>query len=187
MKITKIKEEWRPIIGYEGLYEVSDLGNVKSLNYKGTRQEKLLKVGKNHKGYLYIILCKKGLKQKNFKVSRLVAKAFIPNPNNLPQVNHLDGDKINNKVENLQWCTNQGNRDHAVENKLANTEKQRLAVKEANQIISTWINKELGLEFTGSSYDLVRAFPEMKLHQGNLSWVRLEKLNQHKGWKINDK
>lgn len=97
-------EIWKPKKDYEGLYEVSNFGNVMSLNYRGTGKSKLLKPNKNKKGYLHVSLCKNG-KLKTFRVNRLVAETFIPNPDNLPQVNHKDENKENNSVENLEWCT----------------------------------------------------------------------------------
>ena len=97
-------EIWKDIEGYEGLYQVSNMGRVKSLGKGGThKQVHYLKQAKERCGYLFVALCKKG-KVKQFKVHRLVAKAFIPNPNNLSQVNHKDEDKTNNRVDNLEWC-----------------------------------------------------------------------------------
>lgn len=97
-------EIWRDVIGYEGLYQVSNYGRVKSLNYHGGKKEKVLKPGKDRCGYLYVVLCKEG-SHKKYKVHRLVAQAFIPNPNNYPCVNHKDENKTNNCVDNLEWCT----------------------------------------------------------------------------------
>lgn len=104
-------EEWREIEGYEGLYQVSNLGRVKSLfrvvirsNGKpNTVNEKILKYGMN-RGYCAVVLCKNG-KRKMYKVHRLVAMAFLSNPHNLPEVNHKDENKKNNCVDNLEWCT----------------------------------------------------------------------------------
>ena len=101
-------EIYKDIQGYEGLYKISNKGNVKSLGNDRTRKERILKPTKNHKGYLQVCLCKQG-KIKRFLVHRLVASAFIENPNNYPQVNHKDEDKTNNNVTNLEWCTNEYN------------------------------------------------------------------------------
>lgn len=94
-------EEWRPIVGYEGLYEVSNLGRVRSFKWG---REEIRKLHITKKGYLEVGLCKEG-KQKMFKVHRLVAQAFIPNPEGLPVINHRDENPKNNKVDNLEWCT----------------------------------------------------------------------------------
>lgn len=104
-----MEEIWKPI-GYEG-YEVSNLGRVKSYKYDKING-KIMKPYKNTKGYLQIDLQLDGRKRENrvhLAVHRLVAIAFIPNPDNLPQVNHKDEDKTNNCVDNLEWCTNDYN------------------------------------------------------------------------------
>lgn len=96
-------EEWRDVVGYEGLYKVSSLGRVKSLNYRNTGKEQILKPYKNNYGYLIVNLSKGG-KERRALIHRLVAHAFIPNPYNLQFVNHKDENKLNNCVENLEWC-----------------------------------------------------------------------------------
>lgn len=100
------------IDGYEDLYEVSQNGEVKSL-----LKNRLLKPWKHKKGYLVVTLTK-DKKHNHFYVHRLVAEAFIPNPKNLPQVNHIDGNKENNCVTNLEWCNDDENRIHAYRNGL---------------------------------------------------------------------
>lgn len=112
MANVSAEEEWRPITGYEGLYEVSNYGNVRSVTRKvrcrgqGYRaiKSRPRQIQQRGNGYLFVSLCKNG-KHKMFSVHRLVADAFIPNPNKFPQVNHRDEDKTNNHVENLEWCT----------------------------------------------------------------------------------
>lgn len=101
-------EEWKDINGYEGLYQVSNLGRVKS--FKG-KSERILKPGLNAKGYLGVNLYKNS-KPKNIRVHRLVARAFIPNQENKPEVNHIDEDKTNNTVSNLEWTTGKENNNH---------------------------------------------------------------------------
>lgn len=110
-------EEWREISGYEGKYAISNKGNVKSLNYRMSNKEKILKPLKSGKGYLMVGLCKNG-KMEWAKIHRLVALLFIPNPNHKPQVNHINGDKNDNNVDNLEWCSNSENQIHAYKNKL---------------------------------------------------------------------
>lgn len=113
-------EIWKNIQGYEGSYQISNRGRVKSLSrktYSGrkrnrTRKEIFIKPNIDKDGYFQVHLSKDGIKTA-FKVSRLVAIAFKPNPQNLPQVNHLDGIKTNNHDDNLEWTTNSGNVEHA--------------------------------------------------------------------------
>lgn len=104
-----MNEIYKDIAGFEDKYEVSSLGNVRN---KITGR--LLKpFSDGRKGYLQVSLCKDNQKH-YFKIHRLVALAFLPNPNNYPQVNHIDEDKSNNSVENLEWCTNQYNVDYSI-------------------------------------------------------------------------
>jgi len=105
-------EIWKPIKDYEGLYEVSNLGNVKSLNYLRTGEERILKPDKDKLGYLRISLCKNG-KIKRFKIHRLVAMMFLENPENKPFINHIDCDPSNNNVNNIEWCTPKENIQYA--------------------------------------------------------------------------
>ena len=97
-------EEWKDIAGYEGLYQVSNLGRVKSLRNNKMRKEKIFKVKKNTTGYLYLSLYKNNV-GKNYLLHRLVAKAFLKNPKNYPCINHKDENKENNNINNLEWCT----------------------------------------------------------------------------------
>lgn len=101
------EEIWKDIEGYEGLYQVSNIGRVKSLNYNRTGEEKILKLCKV-RGYLYVGLCKDG-KNKSLKVHRLVATAFIPNPENKPNIDHINTIRTDNRVENLHWVTQREN------------------------------------------------------------------------------
>lgn len=105
------KEIWKDIKGYEGIYQVSNLGNIKSLNYNNTMKPKLRKTSLNHFGYEQVILFKDG-EGTCFRVHRLVAQAFIPNDNNLPEINHIDENKINNCSTNLEWCTRKYNMNY---------------------------------------------------------------------------
>lgn len=100
-------EVWKNINGYEGLYQISNNGRVKSLPKlagKSWRKEKILKTYLDKDGYVKVILCKEN-KTKFLSVHRLIAEAFIPNPNEFPQINHKDENKQNNSLENLEWCT----------------------------------------------------------------------------------
>lgn len=127
--ITKIKiqsqmnqeEIWKDVIGYEGAYQVSNLGRVKNVE-RGIHgasdsiriiRERIRVQRTSRNGYKMTILSKDN-KQKNCTIHRLVALAFIPNPNNLPEVNHIDGDKSNNNSSNLEWTDRSGNNSHAL-------------------------------------------------------------------------
>lgn len=106
-----MSEVWKDIKEFEGLYQVSNLGRVISLNYNKTNQQKVLKVSFDKNGYTSLNLCKEG-KIFHRTIHRLVAEAFIPNPNNYPCVNHKDENPRNNKVDNLEWCTYQYNMNY---------------------------------------------------------------------------
>lgn len=110
------EEIWKDVVNYEGVYQISNIGNLKSLDrklggtrYKGKEKRKHL----SGRGYLYSKLSIGGV-QKSLFIHKLVAEAFLENTENKPHVNHIDGNKINNKVENLEWCTHAENMRHAM-------------------------------------------------------------------------
>lgn len=114
-----IGEIWKPIRGYVGLYEVSNFGRVRSVNRIIVRSDgkikrfrgMLLKFSKINSGYLTVTLSKDG-KEKQYLIHRLVAETFIPNPKHLSQVNHKDENKLNNRLSNLEWCTERYNTNY---------------------------------------------------------------------------
>ncbi len=104
-------ERWKPVPGYEGFYEVSDRGDVRSLK-RATTSGKVLKLSKTKHGYLKVTLSKNG-EHKTAAVHRLVALAFLENPDNKQEVNHKNGIRTDNSLENLEWVTNSENQLHA--------------------------------------------------------------------------
>ena len=118
-----MKEKWKQVEGYEGLYEISNFGRV-----KGIKRNKLLKPKMSRDGYLRVGLRKPKEKQRWFFVHRLVAFAFISNPNNYPQVNHKDEIKTNNCIENLEWCTAKYNNNYGthIQRMIQNTDYSKI-------------------------------------------------------------
>lgn len=141
-------EIWKDIEGYEGLYQVSSEGRVKSLgNGKSNNsKEKILKSNKNRGGYLKVDLHKEG-KKKNYLIHRLVAQAFIDNPNNLPEVNHRNEDKTDNRVENIEYCNRKYNINFGT--RTEKTQKPILQFTKEGKFVKKWdgireVERELG-------------------------------------------
>jgi hypothetical protein len=120
-----MNEELKPIEGYEGLYSADKTGRIYS-----HKSNKYLSSGNpnSYWGYVRVMLNKNGI-TKSFAVHRLIAKTFIPNPNNYPIVNHKDGNGRNNSVENLEWCTQKENVAHALANDLKGRKKEARKIK----------------------------------------------------------
>jgi hypothetical protein len=132
-----MSEIWKPVVGYEGLYEVSDCGNIRSLGtYKYSHKLcKPIWVNRirytrkcvDKKGYVYTGIGNKAQNnRKTVKLHRLVAEAFIPNPLHKPEINHLNGIKDDNRVENIEWCTPSENQKHAYRSGLSYCTELRL-------------------------------------------------------------
>lgn len=142
-------EIWKSVVGYENLYEVSNFGNVRSVeryvkytkwkkeNQFQLRKQKLLKQVKMRNGYMRVEMSDNGKHKLNL-VHRLVAQAFIPNPNNCSQINHKDGNKENNFVDNLEWCSCKENMKHAWRNGLYSG--KRIAQYKNNELIAIYDN-----------------------------------------------
>lgn len=149
-------EIWRDIPGYEEIYKISNLGRIKSL-HRDRIKGQILNPAKNNRGYLRLGLSGNG-KVRYDSVHRLVAEAFIPNPKNLPEVNHIDGNKLNNRVENLEWVTKGENQIHAYKTGLRKTtERQREASRKNIEIArnhrkSSARNKEKIINFEIKNY-----------------------------------
>lgn len=135
-----MEELWKPVVGYEGKYMVSNFGNVMSLGgVRGSEPMKLLKQQRTTNGYKKVCLGNggSGKKPSQVGVHRIVATAFVPNPENKEQVNHKDGDKTNNHVENLEWVTRSENALHAYRN---------LPMKERNHFHAVKLTEQQVLE-----------------------------------------
>lgn len=134
--MQEIKEEWRDIAGYENLYQVSNLGRVKALGNGKTHNSKehLLKPEKDIGSYLRVRLSKQG-KQKHYKIHRLVAEAFIPNPKNLPEINHRNESKTDNRASNIEWCTRLYNHNYGTINqRISKSLSKKVMCIETNKV-----------------------------------------------------
>ena len=155
-------EIWRDIQGYEGIYKISNLGRVKSLNRIDSLgrnvPEKIKAIVDNGNGYKVVNLKRNG-KQKLFTIHRLVAKAFIPNPDNLPCVNHKDENKANNYANNLEWCTHEYNNNYG-------TCRIRSAVSNVN---NPKISKKIRCVETGIIYpSIAEAARQLRIYDSNI-------------------
>ena len=135
-------EVWKDVVGFEGLYKVSDKGNVRSVARKDSIGRKcggrMLKPGYDKDGYLRVNLYKNG-KQKTRFIHRLVAGAFIPNPNGYSEINHRDENKVNNYANNLEWCTREHNVNHGTlieRSAQARSKKVKATNIETNEVIT---------------------------------------------------
>lgn len=169
-----LKEIWKDIAGYEGLYQVSNTGEIKSLKFNHSNKEKIIKGNKESLGYLVVTLYKDG-NRKNFKIHRLVAETFISNPKNLPQVNHIDGNKQNNRIDNLEWCTASENTIHAHKSGLANSDNQKIKVNQydlSGNFIRKWdgiVDIERNLNIDKSS--IVKVCKHKRNQAGGYIWA----------------
>ena len=173
-------EIWKDIAGYEGLYQVSNLGRVKSLSRRDRLnrviQEKILKPRSNKDGYLIVDLYKEG-KRKTYKVHRLVAQAFIPNPDNKSQVNHRDEDKTNNKVENLEWMTCKENINYGTHNERM-AKSQTNDKKRSKPIYGINVKTNEKIEFPSTAEAGRSGF-----YQSGIVYCLKGKRKTHKGYK----
>ena len=137
IEISEMIHEWRDVVGYEGLYRVSEYGDIMSLSYKQTGEKRLLKPRKNKDGYMFVRLSKNG-KVKAFFVHRLVATAFCEGGDYFQQVNHIDEDTTNNHYLNLEWCSPEYNVNYGTRNKRA-SESNKVKVKciELNMVFNS--------------------------------------------------
>ena len=157
LNTNSMEEIWKDIKGFEGLYQVSNLGRVRGLDRIAVSKRgwskkvkgEILTPSKHHYGYLQVSLTKNG-KGKSVWIHSLVARAFIPNPYNLPQVNHKDENKTNNRVENLEWCTCGYNANYG-------TRRERLSEIQRNDV-----NKSKKVaQLDKASGTILRVFPSV--------------------------
>ena len=170
-------EEWRDVAGYEGLYQVSSEGHVKSLERKvpkwdgeRTVKERILKPRTDHYGYLLVSLCAGG-KSKTLKVHRLVCEAFHDNPENKLDVNHINENKTDNRACNLEWCTRRENVNHGTRN-------VRIAETKSKPVVQYTLNGEL-IKVWSSTIEVQR---QAGFSQGNISKVANGKHKQAYGY-----
>ena len=135
------KEIWKDILGYEGLYQVSNFGRVKSIKFG---KERLLRPQLIKNGYLCINLYKNN-KCKRYLIHRLVAEHFLDNPNNLSEVNHKSEDKTDNSVSNLEWCTHEYNSSYGT--KIKRTREKLLNGKLSKSVLQYTLNGEFVKEW----------------------------------------
>lgn len=170
------KEEWKSIKGYEGLYEISSFGRVKSLlgwnGRKYIQRERILAPYKQQSNKYYsrsVVKLTKDNKTKDFKVHRLVAEAFIPNPNNYKVVNHIDGNPLNNNVENLEWCTQKMNIKHAINNELTITRIKTIDRETMVELLNNNFNYDEIAEMLGVAkgtvFNYIRKFKIRKIYE----------------------
>ena len=174
-----MEEVFLDIEGYEGLYQVSNLGNVKSLvNHKGVAREKLLKPSINSVGYLQVSLYKNKT-NKSFKIHRLVAQSFLPNQHNFNCVNHKDECKINNVVTNLEWCTHKYNMNFGtIKDRIgkANSKSNKNNPK-LSKAVGAFKNNELVMAFQSTMEAQRQGF-----NQGNVAACCRGERKSHKGY-----
>lgn len=174
--------EWRDIEGFEGQYMVSNTGRIKSLKGKTerimkTRRKKIIKKdGSVEFSYEELILSNKGVQYSKL-VHRLVAQAFIPNPQNKPEVNHIDENKGNNSVENLEWNTHEENSNHGTKN-IRSANKQSMAViavDEHGNIVEIHSSIRSAERLTGFGHSNISACANGKsVKYKNLEWFKID-------------
>ena len=166
-------EIWKDIVGYEGLYQVSNMGRVKSLNYNHTGKEKLLSPVNSGKGYLQVGLFKEG-RLKRYSIHRLVLSTFNPCPDSESlQVNHINEKKADNRLENLEWCDGSYNVNHGTRN-LRDAEKKSIPIVQLSldgKYIRSW----------KSSHDAERE--EGGFNHSNINSCCKGKLKTHGGFR----
>ena len=175
-----MEEIWKDVEGYEGIYEVSNLGRVRSLDHKArhvsrmgrefevTYKGRIRKLWANENGYLFATFKDNG-KLKTYRVHRLVAEVFIPNPDNLPFINHKDENPSNNRVDNLEWCTHEYNvRYGTTIMRIRDTQLKRanavLQLDMEGNVLGKFMSLERAAEAMGCSTQLIKRVCDNKPH-----------------------
>lgn len=199
MKNSSEHEIWKPVVGYEGLYEVSNLGRVRSVGHYVTQngncgtpftrfyKGRIINTARSRNGYEGLTLSN-GSKRESKSVHRLVAEAFIPNPNGLPQVNHKNEVKTDNRAENLEWCTALYNATygHRIEKAARAKSKPVLQITRGGTVVASFMSISSAAEETGIQYrniyvvanraKLLKRNPRGNVRKtaGGFVWVYLE-------------
>lgn len=180
-------ELWKPIVGFEDLYEVSDMGRVRSKPFTKTIYRngypirmpyggRVLKPQPTRTGYMVVWLYNgeaklKGRNGKTFQVHRLVANAFVPNTRNLPEVNHLNEDKSDNRAENLEWCTHKENTNYG-------TAQERRAEKQSYKVDQFDLNGK----YVGTHKSMCEASRNTGVPYSNINYCVSGKFKQAGGY-----
>lgn len=182
------KEIWKNIEGYEGLYQVSNFGRVNRLGNNKRKKDKMLKPNKTRDGYSRVSLYKNDIVKK-YLVHRLVALAFILNPNNLPCVNHKDECKMNNEVNNLEWCTIEYNSNYGTRNKKIKEKMKEKGIKPSEKAIDSarknFSKKVYQYDFSNKfirSWDSLAECEEHGFYKSGISRCCNGKIKSHKGF-----
>lgn len=169
-----MEEIWKDVSGFEEFYQVSSTGRVRSKRKNCKSGTPIMRMFKNN-GYVYVLLYDGKSGQKHKAVHRLVAREFIPNPNNFPQVNHKDENKENNRVENLEWCT-------AKYNALYGTCKERMIKTKSKPVLQCSMDGNVIARFSST----IEAERKAGFDHSSISKCCLGKSAYHKGftWKF---
>lgn len=187
-------EEWKDIKDYENLYQISNLGRVKSLGKtiidssgrKRIIKERILKGGKDDKGYLYVCLCKDGI-HKYIKVHRLVAETFIPNPNNLPCVDHINTIRDDNRVENLRWVTYEENNNNPLTREKYKDRKHNITEETKKKMSEAKIGKPSPMTGKHHTEETKQKLREINLGKTHTEESKKKMSEAHKGKSANIK
>lgn len=177
------EEVWKDVVGYEGYYKVSNLGNVKRIIKNGVAAERLLSPS-TYSGYPRVCLCVDG-RQNNYLVHRLVAIAFLGKPESNKEVNHINGIKGDSRLENLEWVTSRENHIHAVKMGLStfasisgeNSHKSKLTESDVSEIIKLRLVDKLKFREIGEKYNVVMSTIQKIFHKKNWKHIPIQ-INQ---------